>query len=185
VKQLTVELPDFPGFYNSTFESYIDHAIDCEREATESTGREETNYKVNFTGLARKACELFAHATKLPLVFSYLWSPREYNFQTDKIDATIHMDSVMAIYAQVPRDVLAKWVLNRHSSRSAFISFYSNDLTEWPINLADWDPNHLCTLLFAYFDHKGDNLALIWDGIAETMASNGNFEEFITFEAQK
>ncbi|MFM0341159.1 hypothetical protein [Paraburkholderia fungorum] len=83
-------------------------------------------------------------------------SPREYNFETDRIFAYINRSSVRELYHRVDGAVLADMIRVRHTSCSGFISFYPNDLDDWKAKpLKDWDHNELGTLLLAVMKQQG------------------------------
>lgn len=81
-------------------------------------------------------------------------SPREYNFTTDRLFAYGRLQAfrVMLRLARRPenREAWRACVKARHSSRSGFSSFYSNDSTDldsWGAEIGDYDHNMLATLL--------------------------------------
>lgn len=89
----------------------------------------------------------------LGLGYGEMTSPREYNFETDRIFCTIPMESVLRMFwisEQEGHKALAKVLEDRHTSYSGFRSFYSNDLDTWlekPV--LDWDSQELQSLLIA------------------------------------
>ncbi len=173
-------LPQFPGFYESIFSSGIDQEVESYQE-NEGT-KDYPDYTVDFEALASQICQQFAHETKIPLKFESLSQPRECNFQTDKIFAEISLKNLYKIKKETDLKILQETVKKNHSSRDGFISFYPSNLAEWPKALKDWDHNHLCTLLEAYFKTKETNLDDLYFAIYETMSGNGEFYRAITFE---
>lgn len=75
----------------------------------------------------------------IKLVSSYIVSPREYNYSTDKIFAKIEIDNFdefakrIISLASDPeyRTKLGKIIKKNHSSRPGFMSFMSNDIEDW------------------------------------------------------
>jgi hypothetical protein len=90
------------------------------------------------------------------LKYESMSSPREYNFTTDRLFAYGRLQAfrVMLRLARRPeyREAWGAFVESRHSSRSGFISHYSNDSTDpesWGRDIGEYDHNQLATL-FAF-----------------------------------
>jgi hypothetical protein len=98
----------------------------------------------------------------LSLQFETMTSPREYNFQTDRLFALIPLKIMREIFKRSnaeDHETLARVIDDRHSSRSGFISFYSNDLSDWVAKpLRDWDYIELGTLLLTGLKMAGADL---------------------------
>lgn len=166
----------FPGFYCSDYSEQLDHAEETECEYIVESQEWAPDRSPEFAGLdASEICELFywhsnyhqsyltvardyvtrfdalwseALGFKLLLEFEEMTSPKEYNFQTDRIFCKAPANVIAALLATVKPETLRDTVKEKHSSRSGFISFYSNDVSEWlDMPLEDWDHNHLATLL--------------------------------------
>jgi hypothetical protein len=100
----------------------------------------------------------------LGLTFSDMSSPREYNFETDRIFAHISDESVLRLWEMTDKDELRKVMRERHTSYDGFYSHYSNDLDDWGNDPLEYDHNQLMTLLLANIPDFDD-----WD-IFEGMA---------------
>lgn len=91
--------------------------------------------------------------------FEAMTSPREYNFQTDRIFMDFPASFVRKMFAiskAEKHETLSKVIEGRFTSRSGFSSFYSNDLEDWICKpVSDWDHNELGTLLIAACLIKG------------------------------
>lgn len=89
----------------------------------------------------------------LGLTYETMVSPKFYNFETDRIFCWIPNETVEKLFEMSARDdhkALAEEIVEHCSSRSGFISFYSNALSEWlekPV--LEWDHNELKILLEA------------------------------------
>lgn len=95
--------------------------------------------------------------------FSGMESPREYNFETDRVFAKVTRSALARIAIGTDRDTLTRIAEKRHTSRSGFVSFYSPDWRTWG-RLSQWDHNQLATLLLAYLaTARGEE----WDQWAE------------------
>lgn len=94
--------------------------------------------------------------------FESMESPREYNFTTDSVFADIPLKSLRAIFKRSADDgheSLSRIIRARFTSRSGFISFYSNDVADWLAKpLRDWDHNELGTLLLSGLDAAGADI---------------------------
>lgn len=175
--KLKIQIP-FSGFYNSSHEGIFDSELEYELDnlaqeygadndvciAYSEAFNDAIQWRKVFTDYAREYVEAFNDVVecetglKLALEFDELTSPREYNFETDKIFAFISPESVNDLFEIVTKENLQKIISERHTSRSGFISFYSNDLKEWPENVLEWDEIQLESLLRAYlFQIIGDD----------------------------
>lgn len=179
---LNINIP-FAGFYGSKWSGEIDqmetqHA-EWEAEENDREGGEMT-YPEALRLTASELCELLyrhtdygaAHQTiaalyadafsdaasellgfPLRLKFEAMTSPREYNFETDRIFCDIPASAARQLFAMSKAEghtTLRAMVRDRFTSRSGFCSHYSADLTEWlQAPLREWDHNELGTLLRA------------------------------------
>lgn len=200
---LSVNIP-FPGFYNSRYSESVDweerQFIEYETEESDSgelqhpeelrlTADEiqnlilrHTSYGIAYRSIAETYCESFDRLASesigipLGLKFEEMTSPREYNFQTDRIFASISLRAVRALFKKSKadgHDTLAKVIAGRFTSRSGFISYYPNTLSRWREKpLRDWDHNETRTLLIACLNLAGDSVRdledRIFDGIADS-----------------
>jgi len=106
---------------------------------------------------AENYCETFAHELGLEtLEFQSLSSPKYYNYETDRIFASIDLAEVKSIYEKIDKKELRDYINKRFTSYDGFHSFYPNDLDEWPTDLTEWDCNHVGTLLAVYFKQEND-----------------------------
>ncbi len=85
--------------------------------------------------------------------FESMDSPREYNFTTDRVYATIPDAIVRHMFKRSKAEnhaTLAAVIAERFTSCDGFISFYSRHLVDWLEKpFSDWDHNELGTLLIA------------------------------------
>ena len=87
--------------------------------------------------------------------FEETTSPREYNFETDRLFALVPDSFIRKLWriSKAEKHIrLQAMIENRFTSRSGFISYYPNRLADWPADLLDWDYNQLGTLLLALID---------------------------------
>lgn len=150
----------FSGFYCSLHNEACDHALE-QMFADRATGchinddlvnyaMESVNWRAVYTAYAKEYTENFALHFGLDALFTELVSPREYNFETDAICAAISEDSLLKVFKEVKREELEAKIKERFTSRSGFISFYSNNINTWDEDPRNWDHNEIGTLLLAY-----------------------------------
>lgn len=181
VPMLETVIP-FPGFYESIISVEIDRALEHEAENLadqedlsfkEGTSPEDVcealgdaiNYQALREAIASDYVDAFAEfldeldLTGAALTFKSLKSPREYNFSTDTITAEISVAAVETMFKALKVDGfkdLKRVIIDRHSSRSGFVSFYSNDLNDWLASpVIEWDINQLETLIIAFCNSHG------------------------------
>ncbi|UYO47790.1 hypothetical protein KQX64_17680 [Rhodopseudomonas palustris] len=205
--RVSVNLP-FPGFYNSLYSGEIDDVEEGEAENFAEYRQEEdgipkelrldqgkvseilfdvTDYSAAYLALAKVYVGAFDYVVseELGLPLSLVWdgmtSPREYNFETDRVFCTIPLRVVEELFrrsAEAGHANLYAMIRKRFTSRSGFVSFYSNDLTDWLDKpLAEWDHNEVGTLLAASMKDPDDSdlaiyYATVEDGGAYTAWSN-------------
>lgn len=206
--QLEINIP-FDGFYHSFYSQEIDNEETAHVENEVSEGRlEEADVAPYYDTLFSMTCYGQLHRTvaekyvsffndyfskltgvDLGLVFVELVSPKEYNFDTDRIFAMANADALKTLRFKADERVLVETIKDRHTSRSGFISFYSNSLEDWPSEVSDWDHNQLCTLILSFIPkdeysfeiltdmqeagvfHEAWVNAVNWDGVQSTMQS--------------
>jgi hypothetical protein len=115
-------------------------------------------------GLDRELGEILGF--KQRFAFEEMTSPREYNFETDRLFATVPLEVVKAWVAISRRAdhhaTLAATFKERFTSYDGFHSHYDNTIPRKP--LEDWDHNELGTLLIAVMtlrangDDSGDEI---------------------------
>lgn len=77
--------------------------------------------------------------------FEEMTSPREYNFETDRLFVTMPLYILARIRKAVGETALAAAFKERFTSRSGFSSFYAPSIPDKP--LCDWDHNEAGTIL--------------------------------------
>lgn len=95
----------------------------------------------------------------IKLQFAEMTSPREFNFATDRIFASIPFYIAQRLFKMSRDDghrELSNVIAERFTSYDGFISGYSNRLADWLATpLAAWDHNELGTLLIACLELQG------------------------------
>jgi len=140
--------PLFPGFYDTYFSLNLDNAIDCIDKTRVKNGLKPIDdyhlLKVDEDGyqkdIALKYCSLIEGYLKelniqCSIEFESIWSPREYNFESDSINCTIEINNPLHIVHLVNQrfNEWAEYLKENFTSRDGFISHYSNSA-----NSGDW-----------------------------------------------
>lgn len=141
MNRIKIELP-FSGFYESIHDSRLDDEIEQHFNYNHSTGEdreitEEEAEAISFADIdwhairseyAHEYVNCFAHEFNLDIEYEELISPREYNFSTDRIFATIAPADMQRIRKEVESDKDWKEVVKqRFTSYDGFYSFYKPD----------------------------------------------------------
>lgn len=153
--QLVATLPYFPGFYYSCLDSLIDRELEYEMENTGEAWEQvekRFSYEDSRDAIARAWVNAFASHTGIPVEWESMKSPREYNFQTDRVFVTLPIEEVQQLRDQTNDRELREAIQRNFTSRDGFISFYSDSLEgeEWQKPIQEWDHNQLMTLLEAW-----------------------------------
>ena len=180
---LSINIP-FDGFYDSIYSSEIDHQADswAENEADDREHEHPEHLRLDQNELAEiiwrvqrigPAYQMITRAYvdafeqeaieylgfPLGLKFEEMTSPREYNFETDRLFAEISETAVRKMFFMSKADghkTLATTIKRRFTSCDGFISHYRNDIRVWwEKPLRQWDHNELGTLLIACFEIAG------------------------------
>ena len=116
--------------------------------------------------------------------FNLLTSPREYNFETDRIFIEIEenhaIDFIKYIIKNYKKELENK-IKERFTSRSGFSSFYKNSLDLWSKDYSEWDHNQIGTC-FELFDLEEEDInyslreylsETIMDNLGNTLGKDG------------
>lgn len=160
-KRVEVQIP-FAGFYETYHDMKVDEAVESGFNWDPETSEDKElpdafwDADINWSAIHNEYCKqyvaAFAEAFELDLEFVEMTSPREYNFTTDRIFATIPEEQMNKIKDKVlGSEEGRKYVSDRFTSRDGFSSFYSNDLDdeEWKGEL---DYNQLGVILQFYVE---------------------------------
>ena len=172
LKTFSTWLPVFSGFYNTIWdysESFVEYELDNEDnfrsnypELTEvpwdfikENFWEVINYSSANRAVAQAALdalpEILPNGMVTATEFEELRSPREYNFATDAVNCKLTVDlDLLREYLTTNRDKLSKYLSQNYTSRSGFISSYSNTVEAWEEDTACWtdlDGHYLGALL--------------------------------------
>lgn len=175
----------FEGFYNSIYDSLIDSII--ESEIDEGYLTEEQSENINYTQVFEslsehifdKIVELFNDEFDLfteNTYFKYdgLYSPKYYNFETDKIKAVCSKDVYFTIYNKfIFNESFINWVNEVSKSRSGFVSFYEG------INEVKKEPSIFLEYIFKWFTlnkYRDEVIEETFEGLTEIIYNNLQYE---------
>ena len=191
----------FDGFYNSFIDDDIDHQIgqqiewDCDiydLNVNEEKILWDSYLSVNRSYFYNQIAEDYTnfyiddlnaklnyaypnHGFTLNAKFSFLTSPKEYNFETDRIFIDIEknhaIDFIKYIIKNYKKELENK-IEDRFKSRSGFNSYYKNSLDLWPKNYSEWDFNQIGTC-FELFDLEEEDINYsLREYLSETIMDN-------------
>lgn len=151
----------FAGFY----ETMWSHAVDNEEEMLIDGMAEEhgvnvepyqvTNYSIAYNCIAEEYPNYLSEILGVKLSFNDMTSPREYNFETDRIFADIKTKDAYKLYREIGKKAVRKMARRMFTSRDGFISHYNPDIDDWG-QLRNWDHNQLYCMLEAWLEEYGD-----------------------------
>ena len=176
----------FDGFYNSFIDDDIDHQIgqqiewDCDiydLNVNEEKILWDSYLSVNRSYFYNQIAEDYTnfyiddlnaklnyaypnHGFTLNAKFSFLTSPKEYNFETDRIFIDIEknhaIDFIKYIIKHYKKELEEK-IKQRFTSRSGYWSHYKNTLDSWTQDYSEWDCNMIGTC-FELFDLEKEDI---------------------------
>ena len=158
----------FDGFYNSYISSDIEHQIGQQIEwDTDIYDLNENEQQIlwdNYLTINRSYfynqiaedytnfyIEILNRRLKgftLKAKFNLLTSPREYNFETDRIFIDIEKNHAIDFIKYIIKNYkkeLEKKIQDRFTSRSGFYSYYKNSIDLWTKDFKEWDCNMIGT----------------------------------------
>lgn len=199
MKNLIINIP-FAGSYNSMFSAELDSVQErfVEYEVEKNPGLNPdipnealwhcADYGKAYDHIARAYVDQFnqhlidEYELDLDLKFESLQSPREYNFQTDRIFCEISEENVRKLREAVSDPALRQAIRERFTSRSGFISSYPNHLNAWNPNPLLWDHNELGTLLVALLDDDEGWDWKIWERMQDRNVFDVAFDQCVNWE---
>ena len=185
----------FCGFYNSFISSDIEHQIGQQIEwdidtfdlnESEQLILVDNYLTVNTLYFYNQIAEDYTNfyidelnerleGFTLKAKFNLLTSPREYNFETDRIFIDIEknhaIDFIKYIIKNYKKELENK-IKERFTSRSGFWSHYKNGLDLWTQDYSEWDHNQIGTC-FELFDLEEEDINYsLREYLSETIMDN-------------
>jgi len=196
MKEKAISTIPFQGFYNSLYsyamEGEIENSLDWYTEDydlsetqrdTLANGYLEKNVSKFYHNVSKDYAEAFIYEIEretglsLDAKFESMESPKEYNFQTDRLFIELPEASAVAFVDYIlanHKDELKKLIAQRFTTRSGFISHYDNTLEAWG-DPSEWDYNQLgtCFQIFEYLEQEIYEHSIyesISNGLADTLS---------------
>ena len=185
----------FDGFYNSFISSDIEHQIGQQIEwdsdiydlnENQQQVLEDSYLSVNtsyfYNQIAEDYTNFYIDALNerlkgftLKATYKCFKSPREYNFETDRIFIEIEknhcIDFIKYIIKNYKKELENK-IKDRFTSRSGFWSYYKNGLDLWTKDYSEWDHNQIGTC-FELFDLEEEDINYsLREYLSETISEN-------------
>jgi len=160
-------LPIFPGFYNTIFDNEFneDNEIEYWRQETKNNDLNwddlDFDYVDYHLNISKDSCNFIEEKLKesgfnIVVHFEELISPKYYNYSNDSINVTYEFDKdeIRRIKTYLLQSVedFEVFIENRYTSRSGFISSYSNDHKTWLFEYIDniQDMPHILGSIFEF-----------------------------------
>ena len=185
----------FDGFYESFISADIDHQIGQQIEwdtdiydlnEDEQQVLEDSYLSINrsyfYNQIAEDYTNFYIDALNeeldgftLKATYKCFTSPREYNFETDRIFIEIEenhaIDFIKYIIKNYKKELEEK-IKQRFTSRSGYWSYYKNTLNSWTQDYSEWDYNQIGTC-FELFDLEEEDINYsLRDFLSESIMNN-------------
>ena len=170
----------FDGFYESFISADIEHQMgqqiewDCDLYDLNESEEEilynnylSVNKSFFYNQIAEDYTNFYFDALNeeldgftLKATYKCFTSPREYNFETDRIFIDIERDHAIDFIKYIIKNYkkeLENKIKERFTSRSGFWAYYENDLDTWTQNYSEWDYNQIGTC-FELFDLEEEDI---------------------------
>jgi hypothetical protein len=194
--KLTMTIPTFTGFYETLHSAAIDDEVEQSVAGDSGHFDEDDALAVEAMNAFHYTNEMLCAYTKSYVLrwveyiqnetdfdtkaeFAELWSPREYNFETDRIFVKVPEETIRHMIKTMDHKVWADLIKERLSPRPGFAPFYSNDVRSHDWDLAqykDWGPAKLellCEAWMRSFDLIDKGMNWTEAEIITAMESNG------------
>ena len=196
MKNKAIATIPFQGFYNSLYSYAIDSEIESSldwytedydlsesQRDTLANGYLEKNTSEFYYNVSKDYAEAFIYEIErdtglsLNARFESMESPREYNFQTDRLFIELPEASALAFVDYIlanHKEELEQLIAQRFTSCSGFWSNYNNKLEAWGDH-SEWDYNQLgtCFEIFEYLENEIYEHSIyesISNGLADTLS---------------
>lgn len=150
-----IELP-FQGFYGTLHETELDAQLELFLEENNlNYDQVSVNWVEVFEQYAKGYVQsvsqefsgIFEH-----MEFKSLYSPREYNFENDRIYVSVEFDILVNVYKVLKNNTdFYSYVYDKLKPRDGFIPYYSNDFNNWG-DIETWEQPQLSMLVAFIFE---------------------------------
>jgi hypothetical protein len=171
-------LVPFAGFYYSLHSELVESEEERLFEDDEGNSLShladyffrDADYQQVYDAYAKLYVEKLSEHLGISLQWEEMVKPKYYNFQTDRLFATISRTDLAKILWKVRGKKLADKVREMFTSRDGFISHYENSVGCWG-RIHTWDHNQIGAVLAAYVDE--DDEIEVRDRLAEDSEVTG------------
>lgn len=177
----------FSGFYNSLHEDELDRALELLLDNSRGDANNDLlNYAYDdvhwhevMVAYAEAYVEALSQAIGIPITFKEMISPRDYNFETDRLLGEITDLDLHYIHELTPDTAFREVCERELTPRSGFIPFYSADPDDWGPP-EEWDCAQCGVLLQAFVEHRLDGFDTYWEvDLMEDARSNGHITDLV------
>jgi hypothetical protein len=200
--KLTMAIPTFTGFYETLHGAAIDDEVAQSVAGDSGHFDEDDALAVEAMNAFHYTNEMLCDYAKAYVLrwveyiqnetdfdtkaeFAELWSPREYNFETDRIFVKVPEETIRHMTKTMDQKVWAALIKERLSPRPGFAPFYSNDVrsSDWDLTqYNDWGPAKLellCEAWMRSFDLIDKGMNWTEAEIISAMESNGDIHNVV------
>lgn len=166
----------FAGFYCTEYDEALNYQLEQDSEHTELTP-DELDERVNWKATHQKVAESYATQWLSDMEwegarFHGLWSPREYNFESDEIIVEVPVHYLKKLEKFVETEEFQKWLIDTYTSRDGFMSFVSTNVDLWPEDYTQKEYSVILQYVEAELPHE----LPCQEQILDTLRGNGHFE---------
>ena len=173
-KKISIELPFFPGFYetiyfNSDTDYYaIEEELEYYQESEENPNLTADDLDFDYEEYTNDVTNAFVLAWKANapksvvenVEFEELDSPRYYNYRNDKIYATVTLtenwEEEMRKFMEENKEWLKERIKKDWTSYDGFMSFMENDYDKWVGELFEEQDERYIGTMIGYMMYKED-----------------------------
>ena len=157
LEKISIDIPCFSGFYNSYWnlaeydlESEYDYIAE-QRSGNDLDLLDFNDLEINLDQIAINELVGDHYSDEIyeilkdyvtSITYDKIRSPKEYNFMTDEIESFVELSeqNKKDIFGYLNNNIESfdSYITEKHSSRSGFISFFSNNYIEWLENFKAW-----------------------------------------------
>lgn len=177
-QRIELQVP-FAGFYESIHDDAVERALEDIDEWTGESHAQNFSYSIkNMRQYVKSYLTRFESRLPCEDKFTnfHVISPKEYNFETDKVFAELHVSTLRTIFSEIKSQDekgFRQRVAGELESRSGFVPFYSADLDDWGDDPAEWESAQLELMVRYYMELTHDNDDDWEFSIVEEMRANG------------
>jgi hypothetical protein len=190
MKTINTYLPVFPGFYSTIFEPDEQFEMDYINELRLEKGLEEVkfddiefDYSDYYNQVAKSVTNVVYNELKdfvKDIKFEEVISPKYYNYSNDSINVEITLtkenERKILSYLSENKDYFDKYLKDNYTSRSGFIPYYDNSITEFMLDKPLEHKHKLGSILNFICENEGITQDTLYYGM-EAYLTAKNFNE--------